>query len=50
MKILNEALPNLRDEVYKTENFSYAEQLERREEFLRGVLSPLSDAAEPAHA
>lgn len=48
VEILNETLPSLREEVYKTENFNYREQLKRREELLRGLLSRLSVAAEAA--
>jgi len=48
VETLNEALPNLREEVYKTENFDYREQLKRREDLLRGLLSRLAVVAEPA--
>ena len=41
-EILNEALPNLREEVYKTENFDYREQLKQRESVVRTLLSHLA--------
>ncbi len=43
--ILSEALPDLREEVYKTENFDYREQLKRRESVVKGLLARLGDAA-----
>ncbi len=45
VEILNETLPNLREEVYKTENFDYREQLKRRESLLVSLLARLSAAA-----
>jgi hypothetical protein len=42
VEILNEALPNLREEVYKTENYDYREQLKRREALLKELLARLS--------
>ena len=41
-EILNETLPNLREEVYKTENYDYREQLEQRESVVRELLSRLA--------
>ena len=43
--ILSEALPDLRGEVYKTENFDYREQLKRCESVMKGLLARLGDAA-----
>ena len=45
VEVLNEVLPNLREEVCKTENFDYREQLKRRESLLVGLLARLSAAA-----
>jgi hypothetical protein len=45
LEMLNDALPNLREEVYKTESFNYREQLKRREELLKSLLTRLSAAA-----
>ncbi len=45
VEILNETLPNLREEVYKTETFDYREQLKRRESLLVSLLARLSAAA-----
>ncbi len=45
VEMLNDALPNLREEVYKTESFNYREQLKRREELLKSLLTRLSAAA-----
>ena len=50
VEILNEPLPSLREQVYKTENFDYREQLKRREELLRDLLPRLSVAAEAARS
>lgn len=45
VEVLDETLPNLREEVYKTENFDYREQLKRREALLKSLLARLSAAA-----
>jgi len=49
LEILNEALPpeasGLREEVYKTENFDYREELKRREGVLKALLARLSAPA-----
>jgi len=50
VETLNETLPNLREEVYKTENFDYREQLKRREDLLRSLLSRLAVVAEAARS
>ncbi len=41
MEVLTEALPNLREEVYKTENFDYREELKRREASIKSLLARL---------
>jgi len=43
--ILNEVLPNLREEVYKTENYDYREQLKRREAVVKQLIARLSASA-----
>ncbi len=45
LEVLNEVLPNLREEVYKTESFDYREQLKRRETLLKTLVARLSAAA-----
>lgn len=45
LEVLNEVLPDLREEVYKTESFDYREQLKRRETLLKTLLARLSAAA-----
>jgi hypothetical protein len=45
LEVLNEVLPNLREEVYKTENFDYRQQLKRREALLVSLRARLSAAA-----
>lgn len=45
VEILNETLPNLREEVYKTENFDYREQLKQRETLVKDLVARLSAAA-----
>ncbi len=42
LEVLNETLPDLREEVYKTENFDYRAQLKRREVLLKSLLERLS--------
>ena len=45
LEILNEALPpeasGLREEVYKTENYDYREELKRREAVVKDLLARL---------
>ena len=48
VETLSETLPDLREEVCKTENFNYREQLQRSEQLLRNLLSRLAVAAEAA--
>ena len=43
--VLNELLPNLREEVYKTESYDYREQLKRREAVIKTLLGRLGAAA-----
>lgn len=43
-EILNDALPNLREEVYKTDNYSFREQLKRREAMIKSLLERLAAA------
>jgi hypothetical protein len=45
LEVLNETLPDLREEVYKTESFDYRAQLKRREALLKSLLEHLSAAA-----
>lgn len=40
-EILQEALPNLREEVYRTESFDYREQLKQREAVVKDLLTRL---------
>lgn len=42
VEVINEVLPNLREEVYKTENFEYREQLKHRERVLKGLQERLA--------
>jgi uncharacterized Rmd1/YagE family protein len=37
-EVLNQALPDLREEIYKTENFEFREQLKRREAVMKDLL------------
>ena len=39
--VLNEVLPDLREEVYKTENYDYREELKRREQVVKSLLTRL---------
>ena len=41
-EILQDVLPNLREEVYRTENYDYREQLKQRETVVRDLLSRLA--------
>ena len=41
VEVLSEALPNLREEVYKTENYDYRQQLKRRETVVKELLTRL---------
>ena len=43
--MLNQTLADLREEVYKTDNFDYRAQLKRREALLKSLLERLSAAA-----
>jgi len=45
LEVLNETLPDLREEVYKTDNFDYRAQLKRREALLKSLLERLSAVA-----
>ena len=45
IEILNQVLPNLREEVYKTESFDYREQLKRQEALIKGLLTRLCQPA-----
>ncbi len=46
LEVLNHAIPNLREEVYKTENFDFREELKQRELVLRNLLARLMAAQE----
>jgi hypothetical protein len=39
--VLNGMLPSLREEVYKTDNYDYRKQLQRKEEILKALLPRL---------
>lgn len=41
LEILEDALPNLSEEIYKTENFDYREQLKRRQAVVKALLERL---------
>ncbi len=41
LEILEEVLPNLSEEIYKTENFDYREQLKRRQAVVKSLLERL---------
>lgn len=41
VEVLNEFLPNLREEVYKTENYDYREELKHREVIVKGLFTRL---------
>lgn len=41
VEVLNEVLPDLREEVYKTENYDYRQQLKRRETVVKELLTRL---------
>lgn len=45
VEVLNEVLPNLREEVYKTENFDYRSALKRRETVVKDLLERLASSA-----
>ncbi len=45
VEVLGETLRNLREEVYKTEDFSYREELKQREGLVKILLSRLGKAA-----
>ncbi len=42
LEVLNQALPDLREEVYKTESFEFREELKRREALLKGLVERLA--------
>ena len=44
VEVLGEALRNLREEVYKTENFDCREELKQREVLVKTLLSRLGKA------
>ncbi len=44
VEVLNELLPNLREEVYKTENFDYRSELKRRETVVKSLLDRLGSS------
>lgn len=46
LEVLGEALRNLREEVYKTENFDYREELKHREEVVKTLLARLEQVAQ----
>lgn len=41
VEVLNELLPDLREEVYKTDNYDYRQQLKRRETVVKELLTRL---------
>ena len=41
-EILQDVLPNLREEVYRTENYDYREQLKQRETVVKDLLTRLA--------
>ena len=41
LDVLKETLPNLREEVYKTESYDYREELKRREVVVKSLLARL---------
>lgn len=41
VEVLSELLPDLREEVYKTENYDYRQQLKRRETVVKELLTRL---------
>lgn len=43
--VLSATLPDLREEVYKTENFDYREKLKRREAVVKSLLERLAPRA-----
>ena len=46
LEVLGEALRNLREEVYKTENFDYREELKHRDEVVKTLLARLEQVAQ----
>lgn len=46
LEVLGEALRNLREEVYKTENFDYRQELKHREEVVKTLLARLEQVAQ----
>jgi hypothetical protein len=43
-EILDALLPDIREEVYKTENFDLREELKRREALVKSLLNQLASA------
>ncbi len=41
VEVLEEVLPDLSEEIYKTENFDYREQLKRRQAAVKSLLGRL---------
>lgn len=46
LEILNHALPNLRAEIHKTDNFEYRDKLKQQERVLRTLIARLTAASE----
>jgi len=46
LEILNHALPNLREEIRKTDNFEYRDRLKQQARVLRTVIARLTAASE----
>ncbi len=44
LEILNETLPNLRAEVYRTENYDYREELKQRKAIIKQLIARLAPA------
>jgi hypothetical protein len=44
-ELLNDTLPTLRQEVYRTENFEFREQLKRKEQIIKELLDKISVSA-----
>ena len=45
VEILSEVLPDLREEVYKTENYDYREELKHREVVVKSLLARLGSVS-----
>ena len=46
MQILRNRLPDLREEVYKTENYEWRQDLKQDEEVLKGLIAKLDQLIE----